>query len=307
LQPAGNNKTNEWSPEACITVAKRPTVHFIGGDVAAGRRFCGANNSSTGGGIRTITNSSDNGSVVEYAAFVEGIIQFNRAMGFGFGTASNPAMSRIQSARLAFANTAANGNYGGLGSGECMPDYYGKYRNENLTPRSGNNIPDRGNVRLRYTGDLVVNRNTNIVDGSNILIVVDGDVNIRNNITYNPPYASADRIPSLAIVARGDINVADRVTRLDGVYSTRGTFNTCYNAPPRLNDNDCNQRLRLDGAVVAGRLELRRTFGADGPPNRRAQPGELFNYTTELFFNNVLNDNNNTIETMSQRDLPPRY
>lgn len=306
VSPAGNGVNNRWSAERCVLVAKRPTVHFIGGDVAVGRPFCSASGATTDGGIYTVANGTNNGSAVEYAAFVEGIIEFNRSLGLGFGTGSRTGTTESRVGQLGFANT--NEPVGNFGSGGCMTDFYREQRSSirpiQASPGAVNLSGFSGEVQRNFNGNLQITP-SNIQNGARILLVVNGNVTITGDIRYSGNYASTGDIPSLAVIANGDITIDGNVGQLDGVYVSKDTVHTCDNRSGPLTNRTCSQQLVVNGAIVTQKLNLRRTFGAAG--NSKTRPAELFNYTTELFFNNVLAGPDNTIETMLQRDLPPRY
>ena len=71
----------------------------------------------------------------------------------------------------------------------------------------------------------------------------------------------------------------------------------------------CNRQFTVNGAVVAGSLTLLRTYGADGNnDNDRKRPAEIFNFNAEMYLQSALNgSNSNTLRTVDEKDLPPRY
>lgn len=313
---------NRWSTASCVIVAKRPSVHFMGGDISVGNPYQQTTGScalrSGTGGIYTVASDTDNGSVTEYAAFVRGLIQFQQSAGHGFGTGSRPAAAssafeaRLRMQQLGFANTADGGNgVGELGGDECMTDYYAKFSSQ-IQPRTNGGSPNislsgMDDERLHFGGNRRI-VSANIRDGASILIVVEGDVFIDDDITYQSSggYGSVDDIPSVAIIAGGDIIINESVDRIDGILISKQTLHTCSDRSGALSSNDCNEQLTINGMVMTERLNLRRTFGAQKP--NTDQPAELFNYGTELFFHNVLDDQSaSLIDTVEQRDLPPRY
>lgn len=307
--------TNRWSDARCIAVAKRPTVHFLGGDISVGNPYpdqsptCSLRPKT--GNVYTVANDVNNGSTAEYAAFVRGIINFEVSAGHGFGTNSRSGINQLSVERLAFANTEDEA--GKFGSNECMVDYYERLRSR--APAAINSPGTRtfsnisGKRTFHYKGNLTINA-SNIRKGASIIVIVNGDVNITGNIRYGGPgnqtYDSAKDIPGFAVVVNGNITVQPTVETLDGAYVSKQVVTTCAGAPVRLSTRVCNRQLQLNGVLFTDKLQLPRTFGSDG--NEAREPAERFNFTTEMFFNNVLLDSNEgNIRTVNQRDLPPRY
>lgn len=314
-RPSHNSGVRDrWSDARCATVSTRPTAHFLGGDVSVGNPY--PDQSATcslrpgTGNIYTVANGPNNGSSVEYAAFVRGVIDFEQSAGYGFGTASRTGLTLTNVERLSFANTELEP--GRFGSSDCMTDYYERYRQEiAATPTNPGSVSLTGltgEQRFNYDGDLTIEA-SDIDLGARIIIVVDGTVTIDGNIRYggaaDPEYEDAGDIPGLAIMASGDIAIRSSVTQADGAYISKGTVTTCAGAPVRLSTRVCNRLLTLNGVLLTDGLQLPRTAGGS---SSSAGPAERFNYTNEMFFTNVLNDTPETnIQTIEQRDLPPRY
>ncbi|HEX6462373.1 MAG TPA: hypothetical protein VFZ58_03855 [Candidatus Saccharimonadales bacterium] len=303
---------HRWSTPSCVVVGKRPTVHFMGGDISVGGGFANASGicsvSNNSGNIFTSANTDTNGSVVEYAAVARGKVQ-------QFGTASKPDTSaqHFLATALMFANVPLNnpGNFGD--NPHCIPDYYEQYAAQvpvsaaPVGPQDiGGLVGANSTTKLHYGGNLTIARST-IPKGSQLLIVVDGDVTIADDITYATPYGSTAEIPSLAIIARGNIVINSNVRQLDGALFTQKNLATC-DTPGALTATICNNPLVINGLVIAETIALRRTAGADAAAS--SDPAERFFYGSELFFNNVLigsDSNQAIINTIEEHDLPPRY
>lgn len=323
-KPTQNSSPRDrWSDAWCVTVAKRPNVHFLGGDIAVGHPFqtdtagtsCAARPDT--GSVYTYANSTTNGSVTEYAAFLQGLIDFQSSLNHGFGTGSRPGTDIDYIRQLGFANTPSGSTpnrVGQFGNERCMPDYFAKYKAEldgssSERPAPANPVSFSATDTVYYNSGPVTIGRSAINNGADILVVVDGDVTITDNIFYRgstPGYPNTASIPSFALIASGDIRIAENVTRLDGVYSSKQSIDTCYGPPARLTVSDCNQQLVINGAIITDKLALRRTYGGAGAA--ASQPAEVFNFGTELFFNNVLADTNpGQVRTMQQRDVPARF
>lgn len=308
VAPASPGVPSADSELACVIVAKGPYVHFTGGDVWAGGDFAepdGTCTTITDAKITTLSKQSVGaGSVVEYAAFALGEIS-------RFGSGSRPLYDSNNFAdlgrRLAFANnTTTLGVFGA--PQHCMNDYAANYES---APGVGGSVDlNRGSGAWHAAGDLTLFGT--LPAGSKQAYLVDGDVTISGDIRYiggAPTYGSSNDIPSLLIIAKGDIFVDQSVTSLDGVFVSRGTFYTCRQKPMPPTISTCASLLTINGSVIANQLDLYRTRGADGAtPDERKLPAEIFNLSPEVFLNNVLNTSNQpTLTTSDIRELPPRF
>jgi hypothetical protein len=285
-------------------VSNTPYSRFYGNDVLAGAQFPGG--SCNGASIAGYRNGAA-GSGSQFAAMSIGQIQ-NFASAFLRGSAPVPPKG------LSFANTG--GGDGGNFKSSCvetLPDYWTTDQPSNATSTTLGAITSpatAGNYPYMAPGGQL--NSLNLPDGASVVIFVDGDVTINGNITYNNAgnpgswsWDSTNRvsnIPSFYIIAKGDINIAPTVSRLDGVYiaqgakRTGGTIRTC--SPSTIIDpttlyNDCNFQLTVNGAFMAKDVRLNRTYkslrdgGANESPFGGTQnAGEIFNFSPELYLNN---------------------
>jgi hypothetical protein len=146
---------------------------------------------------------------------------------------------------------------------------------------------DRENVRLFGS----------VAAGKNITIYTTGDITIIGDITADD-YNSRSSIPSVHIVAGGNIGIlgkvggSDPVSRVDAVLITKNTLSTCstYSAES-IEDIDllsrCEGKLQINGAVLAGKVEFKRTLGTlkDSTPNEfpNGASAEVINFLPELY------------------------
>ncbi len=116
-----------------------------------------------------------------------------------------------------------------------------------------------------------------------LTIVVNGNVQINQNISYDTTYGNRSGIPSFALIATGNIYVAEGVTQLDGLYVSNKTFSTCSNGStlfnPALTKDTCKNQLTINGALVANEVYFRRTSGNVGNPT----PAEQLSFLPELY------------------------
>ena len=304
-----DNYPDDQTSEACVRIAKSPYVHFTGGDVWAGGGFAALGACTNNADIRTVTRNqaldadgTRPGSGVTYAAFALGRIT-------SFGSAS---MGQVTATGLGDNWTFANTNTANLGffnSGQhCIPDYVSTYQGAPLISGTNINIGGAGNGAWRVNGD------ANFVGatmgaGVQRVYFVNGNATINNSLTYPASFSNGGQLPSLVIIATGDIRVAPGVTQMDGIFISRGTFYTCYPKTEPATISTCNQRLTVNGSVSSNRVDLFRTAGADGAtPALQKAPAEVFNLSPEVYVSNALNQTSQaTITTSQVRELPPRF
>lgn len=311
INPKDQNGGYRSSAEVCVTIAKSPYVQFMGNDVWAGGNFAAVNaacnNSSK---IQTVAHTLRDGSVagsaVEYGAFALGKIT-------NFGSANKALVDPAGPAgkALTFSNLIDTnlGNYGA--PQHCINDYvslYTKTAKDSAaaaidvgTQASGTQLDVTG--PHSFSGTMAA--------GSKQIYLVEGDVTITGDLKYPANYSGPDQIPSLIIIATGNITVNRGVQQMDGLFVARGQFFTCDVAvgstltvnPP------CEKQLVINGAVKAGKLQLLRTFGADGADDTsRKRAAEIFNFSPEMYLNSALYGNNtNVLQTVDEKDLPPRF
>lgn len=101
-----------------------------------------------------------------------------------------------------------------------------------------------------------------------------GVINIKNNIIYGAGY-DMKRIPRVILLADCGIVIDKDVTNVDASLITRGIINTCSarqassiplnvtGANYSLTKDDCNKPLKITGHILAKKVNLLRTYGAD--------------------------------------------
>jgi len=285
-------------------VSNTPYGRFYGNDVLAGAQF--PNGSCNGASIDGYRNGAA-GSGSQFAAMSIGQIQ-------NFASAFLRTSAPVPPTGLSFANTT--GGDGGNFKSSCvttLPDYWTTDQPSNTTSTTLGAITSpttAGNYPYTTPGGQL--NSLSLPDGASVVIFVDGDVTINGNITYSNAgnlgswsWDNTNRvsnIPSFYIIAKGDINIAPTVSRLDGVYiaqgasRTGGTIRTCSPSTgidPTTLYNDCNFQLTVNGAFVAKDVRLNRTYKSlrDGAANESPfggtqNAGEIFNFSPELYLNN---------------------
>ena len=137
----------------------------------------------------------------------------------------------------------------------------------------------------------------------NTTIIVDGDVRIHDNIQQPDRYNDRSSIPSLAIIATGNIRIEPAVSWLDGLYVANGYIDTCFHSTSYSNSSVCTaNNLTVNGAVVAKQILLHRKG------NSSSSVGETFSFLPELYLAPPPSTSNTlSIIKNSQSDLPPVF
>jgi len=243
--------------ELCPPVSNKPYVSFYGNDIKAGGNHAGATCvTQPAKGVRTYSKNNA-GSGVQFAAFALGSIQdFSTAMG-----------SSLSPKKLAFSNTLASpGSFGSYGT-ECTHDYQ---LENNATAAWTGFVGTEG--KRRATGSNVTLGATTLARGQHIYLYASGDVTITGNIDYESTgWVNKNDIPSLYVVARGNIYIDKGVSRVYGVYVAQETgkgIYTCtndstpYTATTAGFYADCGTQLVINGSFVSKNVKLLRTFGS---------------------------------------------
>jgi hypothetical protein len=274
-----------YSSEACSApIVNQPYTHFLGSDVSAGAGF-GDSCPVTSGSINTYTTATGTlprGSGSQFGAMAQGTIE-------GMSSATLRDAAPTGSLGLSFANAGANQNGGlpaanlggnmGLNSGYCVPDYFSKKPAKMTTPDPAASASIGGAGGTQYykpTGGTLTIGGGSVPVGVKQAIFVEGNVYINGNISFDgaasgwPTLAS---VPSLYIVVKnGNISIDPSVTQLDGVFvaqpngNDKGIINTCATASFQFRAyqlfDSCKNQLVVNGAFVANKVFLNRSFGS---------------------------------------------
>lgn len=333
----------------------KPYVKVFGGDIFAGGWFNGATACSSAdasyqaptfnpnqnfkkGAILAFANGR-HGSSSDFGAFAMGLIEGDPVNAYGFYTGQTAATNT-----LSFSNTnsGVSTNYwGGYLAGatqqiHCIPDYFGTKQNTSPppTPTPGGtsfNVGTLGSGQFLapsgQVSDISAGATATIAEGSSLTVFIDGNAYISHNIVYAGAY-TADKVPKLAVVVKGNVFVAPGVTQIDGLYIAQpsadgsgGSFWTCHDSSVGIPDgfgwwvqSNCGAKLTINGAVIAKQVNLLRLNGdlASAPNNETTSSSniaESINYVPAMviggpFFNNTTNQNPKINSLIS---LPPVF
>lgn len=314
---------NRFSRAACTTVGKRPFVQVWGGDVKVGHY---SNDSTQRADIiaNTIIKSNGNtyGSWAEYAIFTSGSVRgFASMAGLEGGYPSTDPNSQLFWSTLTFANTDNE-----FGHFTVTPDTLGSVpdtvaallarydRSSSLNASS--EVDFSGNSKssglyLKDNGGIELQESTIAAGKTYILHVPDGTVRITGDIRYaDGPYRDIKQIPQLVIIAK-NIMIDEDVTNVDAWLiamgdESNGVINTC-NVNAALTIGICDKVLRINGPVMARKLELHRTAGA-GIEGAAGDPAEIINLPANtLLWSHTEGRSEMRIQTTYSVELPPYF
>jgi hypothetical protein len=308
--------SSSWrhSTPFCVVIAKSPKIQVHGGDIRAGSYFTGQTPAA-----RSNIVTSKNGSWGEYAIIATGLVKWVGS-GSAFAGDGASSMTLCGYSFLTFTNA---------GTTDCRssPDL-GQYRMERTIPpvasvypvtSTSNTLSGAQNIsglsgEYKTSGVLTLNGGqlskgqSVIINTYNSTTKKYGGVTISGNLTYSTQQLTSNgQIPQLVIIA-GDININENVTRVDAWLSAEGTLNTCSNVARKdITDSRCKELLTVNGPVMAREVQLWRTAGYSGG-NEARNPGEIFNLRPDAYLWGISQKaKSSRLETVYERELPPRY
>lgn len=312
------NSSPIWrhSTMQCLIVGKKPKVQVWGGDVRSGGKINTSTSELSG---RTF------GSWVEYAA-----LSIGSNGGFSSGAAlnlngGNPSPEPSSWSRLTLANTgeAAECAFGCYNFSLSSSSLASQFSDAGTATMNGSyNLNDLASSSAPYRAGNINLTATTISRGKTIIIVADGTVTIQGDIAYeNVDYTSIQDLPQVIIKAK-NINIQGNVGRIDAwlialnsgpdntsdTSDDNGTLNTCSDYTDSLTVGVCNNRLTVNGPVVADIIYLRRTGGSENTIEGRGEPAEVFNLRADAYmWANAYGLGTGRVQTVYSRELAPRF
>lgn len=306
---------------ACVVVTKSPNLNLSGSDSYAEDGF-------TGSDVREnmVPGTAKRGSYSQYGLLTgaDGVVNFGSA---GYTTAYDKY--HHLACKLSYANT---GNV----QDDCKdlnglkPAGLSKNLSTPSRPAGAvllhNKYVDLGTLQsgsYYRIGELYIGK-SELQLGQHITIFVDGDVNIRGEITNSSnTYTKLSDIPSFTIKAK-NIKVEPQVERIAGTYVAvaTGRFESCNGGQEKGDTLGafglCRSKLKVNGAIVSEKSPVfRRTFGAGNlqednqwETDRISSTAEWINYTPNLWLTTSNGSSGNQLEgltTTQVTNLPVRY
>lgn len=265
----------------CGLVTDRPFVRIYGNDSFVGGRFP---NGNPGRGVAMGYSRGEEAGAAYAGSGVEFAILATGKVGQNLTSASLRTSLPASPRGLTFANdTVTDGFYGsGFGSDSLqIPDWFESTRmpeTKQVASPGAVTASTLTDGQTWYNGNLSLAADTNY--SGRHTIYVNGDVTITGDIAYTAGgRTEVSKIPSLVIVAKGNIYVNPNVARMDGIYvaqpkdsgsgknndTATGRIYTC-----RTGDSPntaafaatCGQyKLQVNGALIAQDVRFLRTKG----------------------------------------------
>ena len=244
-------------------------------------------------------------------------------------------------APLSFSNVCDNNNSGGSNqvgksginsgtAGRELLDYWVNNRTGSGASIGGSSItlndPNLGakqesatGANIRYlsatSATTTINAST-IPQGTTFLFDAEGkNITIAGNVKYQDGYRSLSQIPKLIIYAN-NINIHCGVGEIDAILIATSNVNTCSDPGDSGNVNTQNRskQLKIVGVVIAGHVDLGRTYGQAAwngtGANGQQQAAEIFDYdSTVLMWSEYMSGSaeTDTLQSVYQHELAPRY
>ena len=312
---ANDNSNYRHSQPACVVISKAPLMQVLGGDLRVGAAMTG--DSMAASIIRTsVTIKTDKsyGSWGEYGLYAPGTIT-----GAGSGSSYSGGITCISSCAtngLSFANTPS---VGGFVPTTKIPAVAASFPITSTTPTFTNlsgaarNRVETGTGAITISGGVIAPGQWLVINAPNATVTITGD------ITYaNGPFDNITKIPQLIIIA-DQINIENNVSNVDAwliASGPSGVINTCSKSgttaittATQLTTNLCQNKLTINGPVMAKKLYLQRTAGAGRDKDKESSnPAEVINLRPDAYLWGIAhNANSGRLTTVYETELPPRF
>ena len=338
---------NQWAHSGltCLVVGKHPKFNVTNGDLVVGRTDI--NSPSTQpqpvdtSSVMKIEDSQKYvfGSWAQYAIAASGGVSgmsSNSGLNGGYVTPNISTGGLVTSSidmcsysKLTLANLTGSSHIPSL---LCQSSNIGHYQVQTESPSwskylLGTSIQENINTNVngavnyvngRPSGKYVYSSNIGNYNLSSstlnsghslILYTPNATVTISGDLNYNSGGVSdAYKLPQLIIVAK-NINIENSASNVNAWLYASNALNTCSDkgTNDRLTNNDCNNKLTINGTVITKYIYLRRTAGSGTTIDASGDPAEVFNYDTNSILWAMSNGNRNNIRTVYQEEISPRF
>lgn len=184
---------------------------------------------------------------------------------------------------------------------------------------SGNYYTEKNGIRYTYNSSsskLHLKASSNLPSGVTHIIYSKGSVYIHGNLTYtNGTYSSPSNVPQYIIITDGSIFIDGAVTRVDSWLvadgkkeSSAGAIKTCADSNGEvLTEQYCFNQLRINGPIIAKKMELTRLYGA-ATGNNSATSAEILNFAPSTYiFSQSKASENTSLRTVFSKEVAPRW
>ena len=280
-----------------FSVVSEPYISVIGGDVAVGSVISSTSGNCTdpkglntgnglGDGILTFNKNtlpftgSGTNMAVQALYYIDGFVSNqNYPANINKLTLANKPIPTNPGSPIPVGSSSIFG--GTFGEAPCPPDITipsSLSANPPATIATTNSLPKTNTL---YTGSLTINAVSGDEYTGQATIYVNGDVYINGDqLNYSlTGWNSLKEIPSLRIVATGDIYINPSITSLDGTYIAQGNIFDCATPQKKYGGLSCySNNLTVNGSFMANAIYLQRT---GGNINSTGTAAETFNYGPE--------------------------
>jgi len=258
------------------------------------------------------------GSWTEYLATATGPIT-----GIGSGSAyagGVPTQTVCGASLLTLSNTitadacSLGSPLGGYKTNKMIPDVASTFATNSATPTLPSQNLTGLNGLYKASGDFAITGGDIGLGKSVIINAPTSTVTITGDIKYSTStMTSINNIPQVIIIAKNiminGVNENGAVKQVDAWLIASDTINTCADAgtSASLTINRCKARLTVNGPVMANKLLLWRTGGSEAG-TAAGDPAEVFNFRPDAYLWGISQSlKSGRLETVSERELPPRY
>ena len=156
--------------------------------------------------------------------------------------------------------------------------------------------------------NLSINSALSIANGQTYVIRTNGNVAINADIRYaSGAYGALETLPKTIIYAN-NINISCSVKQIDAILIADRTINTC-NTTGDADASERSNQLVINGAIIANKLILGRTFGAYVGAYTKI-PAEIINYDASIVLwarGKSSGRNYDNLKMVYQHEMAPRY
>ncbi len=333
---SGEKNRDYLSSAACVIIAKQPNVQIRGGDLSLGDALLPAlpsNLASASTGTKQI-NDRTYGSWVEYGIFApsQGSIKSVSAGALSGKLGYAGALSDSVRNVLSFSNTSSPaGQWSSalqlrsirsqLGQAALNMSVSSNAVNLNDLSSNGSILADR--VSVINLSSATTKLQGTFSKNAVVVIISDGTIEIDGNIYLGLTSYSRIEYASQIIIVAHNIVIAPSVSNIDawlvaepssngeyGRISTCGPIQTgMYYSGLKAGDECSRNTLLINGPVITGELQLRRTNGAGS--DTMNIPAEIINLRPDAYmWIGMLNSGDAKdlpIRTIFTHELPPRF
>lgn len=306
----------------CFIISKKPKTQVWGGDLFVGRSIDNVPaRDSKAQSSTTVKSNKTYGSWVEY-----GILASSTISGTASGSAFNDGLisaTVCKYGKLSFTNAGDKTSCsdstpkGYYKTNRSIPNVANDFQLKSGVPKLSGEISLNSldsNDSQAYTAGNITIKTQSVDVGKTVIIKSDGDVYINGDIIYGTvgyKYKKLSEIPQVIIIAK-NIRISSSVSRIDSWLVATNLINTCWRGDgdsetSRITAYVCNNKLVVNGPVMANYLYLRRTAGSDAGL-LSGNPAEVMNLRPDAYLWSYYKaSSSGNIITVYNTEVPVRF